>query len=221
MNKRSTGRITLLTICILIIFLAIGILLRSQSSKETIIRQLLITPTKIASPNGSPTEGLTRTMLTPTSEAKPFASLTSTSAIQIGTPTPIIQSKAPTVVVISNPTSGITLSPTPPLLSISPMALNHMGTQPECQIDTHGGGPYIDCVLTLSNSSQTAIVSWNASISDTVYKLTPSSGQLGPKKNGRDSICGITGGLSWIVYDYAAKQCEYVAGADHVHRCQH
>lgn len=57
-----------------------------------------------------------------------------------------------------------------------------MNTQSECNYDAHGGGPYIDCALTLRNISSTENATWTASISEKAYTVTPSSGQLAPGK---------------------------------------
>lgn len=66
------------------------------------------------------------------------------------------------------------------LLSTNPSTLDNLGTNQACGTDTHGGAPYVSCIITLKNTSNRNSVKWTASISNTHWQLNPRSGKLAP-----------------------------------------
>ena len=65
-------------------------------------------------------------------------------------------------------------------LSANPTVLDNLGTNRSCYHETHGGALYVDCTITLKNTSTREIVKWTATSSNPHFQLFTKSGRLAP-----------------------------------------
>jgi hypothetical protein len=65
-------------------------------------------------------------------------------------------------------------------LSTNPTTLDNLGANRSCRSETHGGAPYVNCTITLKNTSTRETVRWTASSSNPRFQLFTRPGRLAP-----------------------------------------
>lgn len=65
-------------------------------------------------------------------------------------------------------------------LSTNPTVLDNLGTNRSCYHETHGGAPYVNCTVTLKNTSTRETVRWTVSSSNPRLQVLTRPGRLAP-----------------------------------------